>query len=200
MQQIDFEADFLEFSDRFGIIRKTWGYSLVGRAEFWQRLAKLGEALEAEGVTLSNPTGAIARLYESKPWFRHNCDRCLQLNGIDPDWLDGKGVMLSGLLFQHGNEAGLLVQLNQADPSEGRSSGEPGTMNDAIAALWQLEGGFELAWKVADSYPAKIVDRAIAARAKQSKPPEQKEADDFSAWTKKASGMEQFKPQSTERN
>lgn len=72
----------LEFEDRFGVIRSLAGCSLMGRQEFFERLQQLQARIDAlpEAAT-------VAELYDTDSRFRHYCDRCLILNGIDPDWL-----------------------------------------------------------------------------------------------------------------
>ena len=175
MRQVDFGFNALEFNDRHGVIRQTWGCSLLGRGEFFTRLNALLEQLQK-----APQDSTIAALYESDQFFRHNCDRCLALNNIDPDWLDNKGVMLTSFLFTHDGKGALLVDLNHPDPPppelvDDDEDGEPGTVWDAIASLWGAEEDLQKAMKIAEEMPAKQVEPVLRARVKQSIPKEERE-------------------------
>jgi hypothetical protein len=203
MLQADFpDFDPLEFRDRHGVVRQSWGYSPVGRSEFWQRLLKLHEQVEAElehakQLTPNVPLAAlICRLYESEHWFRHNCNRCLLLNGIEPDWIDGRGVMITGLLFEYEGSECLLIRLNSPDsstkPAVTTNTDEPiGSVYDTIAALAIIEGSYREALQIASEIPEKHVNRYLKARAELSKPKDNGQQA-FDEWAKKQRSQDAF--------
>lgn len=165
MKQITWELPCLEFKDVNGIIRTTYGCTLTGRDEFWQRLEKLCSIpIAAKDL---NPN-VIADLYLKDTFFRHNCDRCLALNAIDPQWLDGRGVMLTSFLFTHEEGEALLVGLNlpqDRTPKPLQEGEKPGTTESIIAALSIVEGSFIRAKEVVESYPALQLQKILEERS-----------------------------------
>jgi hypothetical protein len=71
-----------EFTDRRGFIRPIYGCSAFGGIEFADRISEIYRILEASG-------GDNWRaLYIDDKWFRHHCNRCLELFAIDLDWVN----------------------------------------------------------------------------------------------------------------
>lgn len=180
----DFALDCVEFADRFGILRTTYGCSLLGADEFRARLEALTQHLES-----ADQQATIAKLYKQDKFFRHHCDRCLQLNGVDPDWLDAKGLILEGLLFTYDNDAGLLIRLNSttADPAA-TAPMTPATTADVGATLLALSSDLSKVIEQLNILPAKQVASILEARAKQvadSADPETKRKKDFQSWAQK---------------
>lgn len=159
----NFESlDSLDFKDRLGNFHTIGGCSILGKKEFDDRLRLLQNHLaQAEGSL------TIGQLYEQDEYFRYNCDRCLTLNGIEPDWLTE--AMLIGMLFLHQGKPGLLIQLNTPNMQSVAQPGEKGaTPEDLVAALWSHTQDLEKALAIASSnaYPAKQVAGVMESRAK----------------------------------
>jgi hypothetical protein len=185
---IDFAIDSLEFADRHGIFRTVRGCSLLGLEEFQARLEVLSGILEkVDGET------TIACLYKRDKAFRHHCDRCLELNGVELDWLDAKCLILESLLFWHEGEAGLLVRLNSSEPApEGAiESGKSATPYDIGAALLGMSNDLNKVLEQLNTLPAKQVGKILDARSRQvqeandAADPEGKKKRERAEWAKK---------------
>ena len=178
---VDFDIDRLEFVDRYGMIRESFGCSLAGVDEFKARWNAIVDILE-EGV-------AIASFYRKNKIFRHHCDCCLRLNGIDPDWLDAKGVILTGLLFEYEGNAGLLVRLNIGEvPSDrpAQPDEKPTSIYEVGGALLAATNNLQQVLDELNNLPAKPVTRILEARAKlvADADPEQREKRKREEWAK----------------
>lgn len=182
MIQLTFEElEIVEFPDRSGIIRTIAHPTIPGRREFFQRLNKMCEA-----IALVSPTPTVEEvleLYEGDRYFRHNCDRCLQLHSIDPEWLDGRGLILYSMLFGYNGSHGLLLQMNllpQPDQDQKLSEGDkPLSDSDVVAALWVGGESLENARKIVATVPAVELRKTMESRAKiveQSDPTKAKKA------------------------
>jgi hypothetical protein len=179
----DFALDCVEFADRYGMIRVSYGCSLLGTEEFRARLEALTNSLEAAKGDMT-----IAKLYKQDKLFRHHCDRCLQLNNIEPDWLDAKGLILEGLLFLYEGNAGLLVRLNSTEPTQpAAASEEAATVYDVGASLLALSNDLGNVIEQLNTLPAKQAGRILEARAKQGAAanPEEKQKGDRREWAAK---------------
>ena len=104
----ELNIDILEFSDRFEVIRSTSGCTIRGKIEFDARIKLLGQIINRVGE--SDPLKPFGQIYLEDREFAHHCDRCLELNGIDPEWLTESHIY--ALLFKHGTGLGMLVTLN----------------------------------------------------------------------------------------
>jgi hypothetical protein len=151
----DLDIDLLEFSDRFGQIRSTAGCSLKGKVEFDARIKLLGESLKKYQAE------TIGEVYLKDSEFAHHCDRALQLNGIDPDWLN-EGILVN-LLFIYKQSPGLLIQLNKSpDKGDRQKPGQKeATYYDLLAGLYANTQDLEQAMRLAEDKPWKEVMRAI---------------------------------------
>jgi hypothetical protein len=161
----DLDIDLLEFSDRFGNIRSTAGCSLKGKVEFDARIKLLGELLK------NYQDETIGAVYLCDREFAHHCDRALQLNGIDPDWVNE--AILINLLFLYKRSPGLLIQLNRGQRAalkdtashkgRGQRAGEKeATYYDLLAGLYAHTQDLEQAMRLAEDKPWKEVMGAIA--------------------------------------
>jgi hypothetical protein len=175
MRQIDFPIATLEFADRTGVIRQAYECSILGRDEFFQRLDKLTQIIEN-----AHQSETIANLYRQDRWFRHNCDRCLLLCNVDPDWLNES--MLSGLLFGQKGAIGALVELNIPKQSDTQSKGKPATDEDMIALLWELTGGLGEASAIANDIPASVVGDVLKSRSHLHQSPEDQKKEEVERW------------------
>lgn len=176
----DFALDCVEFCDRYGTIRRSYGCSIMGAEEFRAYHAKLITIIES-AIT------PLADLYLKDQVFRHCCDRCLELNAVDPDWLDSNGLLLEGLLFVYEDGPGLLVRLNQPNSPASASKGEAtaGTA-DLVASLLAVTEDLEKALRLARDEPAKPLISILEARAEQilKANPEAKGKRDREEWAK----------------
>lgn len=153
--------DRLEFVDRLGKIRTTRGCSIRGGEEFRDRLQQLQHFLDK-----ADNRETIQGLYLKDEYFAHVCDRCLELNAIDPDWVNEQ--ILVALLFHHDSKPGLLVRLNQPDkPAQPGQRGA--TVHDLVACLWSHTQDLEKALAIAHNYPAKDVIGAMEAKGQLEK-------------------------------
>ena len=170
----DLNIDILEFSDRFENIRSTSGCTIKGKIEFDARLQILGEIINK--VQDKDPTKPIGIIYLENKEFAHNCDRCLELNGINPEWLTESHIF--ALLFKYGKGAGMLVTLNainnqgveRGQRAEGR--GQRGNVyHQMLAGLYKLTGDPEQALKFAETRSLKDLTGMLNATRDKSKIP-----------------------------
>lgn len=155
---MEFDAiDSLDFKDRFGKIRTVYGCSIRGAAEFVSRLDSLQQILSTADVRET-----IGGLYLKDESFAYAVDRCLELNGIDPDWVN-EGILIA-LLFAYKEGPGLLIRLNQPE-NPATETDTKSTVDDLIASLWSHTQDLEKAIKLATEYPAKQIVGAMEAKA-----------------------------------
>lgn len=153
-----------EFEDRLGVVRSISPCSLLGREEFKERLLQIQDRLSAS-------TGAWQDTYDRDRYLQFLIQRCLTLNGIDPDWVNLP--LVEKLLFNDGDRPGWLVQVNlngtidQSEPQEatGKKSGEPMTAIELIGLLAHSEGSVGKAIELAQSVPADLLVEAIDQKA-----------------------------------
>ena len=188
IEHIDTNITIIDFHDRHGIIRSTAGCSLKGKIEFDQRFSKLVEILNE-----SNPNKTIAKIYEENDIFRYNCDRCLELNAIDPDWVNE--TILENLLFNNNGKFGALISLNtpRSSDSSKQSDGKAATYPELLAAIASYTQNLEQAMNIAENKPAKEVWETIEEIAKIHKEnnPSETKKNKNSSETKKAPKSEQ---------
>lgn len=171
IEYADLPLDMVEFEDVSGYIRTSRGCSLRGYKEFCDRVEQLTKRIEATSDNLK-----IHELYYQDHYFAHLCDRCLILNGIEPEWVNTQ--ILTSLLFVYDGKPGLLIRVNQSN-NEGKPGEKGATSEDVIAALWKLTEDLEQAFEVAEKYPWKDVGGVMDAAAKLGKddaPPSKPEA------------------------
>lgn len=156
-------ADFdgFEFRDRTGTIRTIYGCSTLGLFNFHSRVSQIWELLEqADGERTWQD------LFMESERFRHLVHRCLELNGIDPDWVTLP--MVEALLFHRFvNDTlveGFLVTLNRPNGDQ-QVRGEPTTEAAAIAAI-ATHTDIDKALQLADTVPAKQLHAVLKERNK----------------------------------
>lgn len=175
-----------------GGFRIIHGCSCKGIFEFGDRMAELQELLQGLEDGDERP---IEALYREHLRFRWLCDRALELNGIDADWV--RPVDLGWLLFGHQGEDGpmpspLLVLNQAAEPRYPRKPSATTGHNDFISLLAaiaaQPDTSAEEAFRLATSEPARVVLGMLEERAWHSMSAEEKDevkfkgqADDFRA-------------------
>ena len=155
-----------EFTDRYGKTRPIATCSVLGREEFWERLqqiqGRLSRCTQAEGWQ---------DLYDRDERLRFLVDRCLILNGIDPDWVTLSQV--ESLLFHRMNEEkgepehGWLIELNRTKQSSQNKSDEPPLTTEETIALIALANGGSIkeAIDAATSIPAVRLMPIVQAKA-----------------------------------
>jgi hypothetical protein len=134
----------LEFQDRRGRYRLVYGCSIAGYFDFWDHYSDLQPLLTK--ALDSDPDMGIDHLYLHCDPFRYACDRCLELSGIDTDWIAPQ--MLAWLLFAHQSgetviEAALVLLNRPAErkypPLKGGSAVDSHTK--LLSALVNAAGG-----------------------------------------------------------
>lgn len=171
----------LEIPTRVGF-RLIGGCSCRGVFEFNDRLTELQSAL-AEAP--KNAT--IHDLYLENERFRFLCDRCLELNAIDPDWI--RPHDLAWLLFGHldadGNvQPSPLQKLNEpAKPRYPRRKQASDGPNDFVSMLAAIAShpdcSPEEALRLADNAPARLILGMLEERAWHSQSAEDKDETKF---------------------
>lgn len=128
-----------EFVDRKGTVRPIYALSFAAYREFYERLTFIKEAASGEF------TQTWQEMFETQIPFRYSCCRCLELNGISPDWVTFS--QLEQLLIKRYEEGqkreGWLLTLNRIPPApeqiESNESDSPGAVESIIASLY-LQG------------------------------------------------------------
>ena len=175
----------LEILTRIGF-KVVPGCSCKGVFEFGDRMAELSELLQS--IAEDKPLEA---LYQEHQRFRYLCDRTLELNGINPDWVRPRD--LGWLLFGHRDAAGKLhpspLQALNAPPQPrhprkpGDSDG-PSDFISILAALAAQCGSIEEAERVAASVQARRVLGALDDIAWNRQSPEEKDDAKFKDWAR----------------
>ena len=153
----------LEFRDRHGRYQLVWGCNAQGWHEFWERLDLVRDLLAS-----APDDKTLSELYLEHPAFRRHCDRCLELNGIDPDWVSP--MLMRWLLFPaDGETPAPLVALNSPYPAKHPPllGGEPVSNRvELLAALAAVcDGNMADAVELANSTPARDLLAAMQSRA-----------------------------------
>ena len=167
----DIDIDILEFCDRLGRIRSTCGCSFKGKVEFDSRIKLLQELLQKE-----EDDKTIMAIYKDNREFAHHCDRCLELNGIEFEWLTEQHFVK--LLFMDKGMPGLLVRLNAVNNT---SAGETDTSKSGklyhqfLGALYKFTKDPEQAFRLAEDKPFKEVAGMIKESADSTDEPKPKE-------------------------
>lgn len=154
------------------------GCSCKGLFEFGDRMAELQELLQGLEADDERP---IEELYREHQRFAWLCNRTLELNGIDPDWV--RPADLGWLLFGHQGDDGpmpspLLVLNQAAEPRYPRKPSATAGKNDLIsmiAAIAATTGSAEEAFRLATSEPARVVLGMLEERAWHSMSAEEKD-------------------------
>jgi hypothetical protein len=166
-----------EFQDRDGIVRPIATCSLIGRFEFNERIEQIQSRL-----ALAEAGESWQVLYDRDKRLRFYVDRCLQLNGISPEWVTLE--MVEAFLFHRFDEEtdeylpGWLVELNSPKQAPHKVAPEkPLTLAEILAAL-SLQTSVSDALEVASSIPAEMVTAISEERnrmmrqAHEGKPPQ----------------------------
>jgi hypothetical protein len=158
------EFDGFEFLDLTGQIRTIYGCSSIGIFEFYQRLSQLHTLLTAAPAETN-----WQELYLSNKQFAHCLQRCLILNGIDPDWVTLDQV--HKLLFPHetvqGWEEAILVAINAPRTSAPRTA-EPATLGEVVGAI-ATHTTLDKALELAQTVPAKQLQAIMKAKVDAEK-------------------------------
>lgn len=174
----------LEIPTRAGF-KLIGGCSCRGVFEFNDRLAELQSALTEAPTDATIAT--IHDLYLENERFRFLCDRCLELNAIDPDWIrpHDLGWLLFGHLDTDGNpQPSPLQKLNEpAKPRYPRRKQGSDGPNDFISMLAAIAShpdcSPEEALRLADNAPARLILGMLEERAWHSQSDEDKDETKF---------------------
>lgn len=146
--------DRFEFADRLGRVREVSGCSLLGLFEFQDRVKELWQII---GDSPDSETWIT--LYEWDKRFKFVIDRCLELNGIDPDWVTPSQVQQ--LLFERADDQpGWLIEINMQAQESTRTQKEA-TPGQAIAAIASHTKDISLAQQLADQVPARDLEAIL---------------------------------------
>jgi hypothetical protein len=153
----------LEFRDRQGRYQIVWGCNGDGWHEFWERLDLIRDVLAT-----APDDSTLESLYLEHPEFRHHCDRCLELSGIDP--ANVSPTLMRWLLFPADAETPApLVALNTPYPAKHPPllGGEPVSGRvELLAALAAVcDGNMADAVALAKSTPARDLLAAMSSKA-----------------------------------
>lgn len=174
MRWINF-APLAEFVDRSGVTRSIYGCSLIGRFEFIDRQEQLKAMLDAaiEGETWQD-------LYLNNRSFSNAVDRCLTLNGIDPDWVTPESIeQLLFARFEDGEwKSGWLGELNARESKQSAGEGIESTLPNLLALVSLSCDSLNEAIELASNMPGNLLLDTIEARSELLKSPEQKAEDD----------------------
>jgi hypothetical protein len=151
-----------EFEDRFGMVRRLYGPSVLGRYQFAARIAEIGRLLE-------QAEGTWPELYRGSAQFRSAMDGALTCWGIQPDWVS-QHQMEELLLYRRGEEGeakgGYLMELLLVDDSS--EGGQGMSLSEAIAAISTHCHSLQEALDLANSVPADLLQEVLKSRAKNS--------------------------------
>jgi hypothetical protein len=167
---IDLALTQYEFEGVDGEIHAFPGCSLVGLFEMEKQLAELQNLMQG-----ANPEVTAEELFQTSVRFRWIVLRCLQLNGINPNWTNWE--IVEQMLFA----PGILMQINRPK-SSGRSSGGEATLEQLIAGIAHATGSISEAIELAKTQPFQPLLDIVTAYGEAGKTPEQKHDDQFSAW------------------
>jgi hypothetical protein len=164
-----------EFIDRSGIVRSIYGCSLMGRFEFIDRQESIKAILDSAA-----DDETWQQLYLSNTQFRTSVDRCLTLNGLDPDWLTPEQIeqLLFARLDGETWKSGWLTELNarESKPSGGETI--KSTLPNLLAYVSLACESLTEAIDLATNMPGNLLLDTIEARGEMLKTPEQKSADE----------------------
>lgn len=160
-----FEFDKLEFEDIAGVIQTIKGCSLANREELRERINNLRETLDK-----SRKDSTLQEIYDNNKHFKHNCHKCLELCGVQLDWLDFNMMRQMLFPYQQGEEycQGILISLN-FPPFKDKKDGKGATYEEVLAAIWNHTGDLEKALQLASTLPAEQLLSIVQARADQLK-------------------------------
>ena len=177
MRWIDF-APLAEFVDRSGVTRSIYGCSLLGRFEFIDRQEQLKSLMDA---ATDDQTWQVLCLNNRS--FATAVDRCLQLNGIDPDWVTPE--MIEQFLFARFEDgvwkSGWLVEINTRSSAsltdQGKGEGIESTLPNLLALVSLSCDSLSEAIDLAGNMPGNLLLDTIEARGELMKSPEQRAED-----------------------
>lgn len=174
------EFEKLEFQAVDGVIREFYGCSLIGVLEFEERLKELEQVLSDRGDEVS-----VEELWRRDRRVRHLITKLLQLNGIDPSWVNWQMVseLLFGRIVDGRPVEGYLITLNRPHKPQRPATGEGiGGKAGLIALIASYCGSIQQAYTLASTIPARELFQVLEAKNEQAKTPEQKEKERFDDW------------------
>lgn len=168
-----FSSVIAEFVDRNGIVRPIYALSFAAYQEFYERLAFIKDIASGE-FTLT-----WQEMFESETAFRYSCCRCLELNGISPNWVTFHqlGQLLINRHEDGQSREGWLLTLNRlpaaTEQNDGAASDASGTVESIIASLYLQGVSLPDAFSLMYSVPAHLLTltlREYSAQIKRTAP------------------------------
>ncbi|MGA7934720.1 MAG: hypothetical protein WCA35_14340 [Kovacikia sp.] len=171
MEYIEFPPP-AEFEDRFGEIRPIPTCSAIGATEFEIRLQQIPERLQQ----IAKDGETWRQAYRRDKRLRFLIQRCLTLNGIDPETVT-LGQVEVMLLHRWDEETdsfkpGWLVELNglEQKSEEAPSKQDPLTLSEIIAILSLPPSNLKEGLELASVFSARNLMPILAARAELLNP------------------------------
>lgn len=176
----------LEFRGRGGRYHIVSGCSVAGIFELDERFEEIRAiAQEAPGDM------KVGELYEAHPRFRYLCDRILELNGVELDWVTPREM--SWLIFAR-MEAGQIIQpplqtLNRPPKprhpgGDQKSKGVSDRVSLIAAIASHCGGNLNVAYDVAQSKPFRELMAVMEESNWLQKTPEERRKAEFKDWAK----------------
>ncbi len=164
-----------EIVDRAGMVRSIYGCSLLGRFEFIDRQEQIKAILDS-----TSDESTWQELYISNTQFRTSIDRCLMLNGLDPDWLTPQHIeqLLFARLDGDTWKAGWLTELNTRKSKATGGESIEATLPNMLAYVSLACESLTEAIELANNMPGSLLLDTIEARGEMLKTPEQKAEDE----------------------
>jgi hypothetical protein len=174
MKWIELDLDTYTFEGVDGEIHTFPGCSLVGFFEFEKRLIDLQSLLSDAAEVMP-----VQSLYQSDKRFRWTIDRCLKLNGINPDWCNWQ--IVEQMLFV----PGLLREVNQPKGNSG-GEGKAPDLAELIAGIAHATGSITEAIDLAKTQPINALVDIIEAYTQAQLPHDEQDKKGFDEWMENA--------------
>jgi hypothetical protein len=183
-----------EFSDRLGETQEIAGCSPLGVMEFWDRIRQIQRSLQDSGKHWIS-------LFHQDEHFRFMVLRCLELNAVDPDWLNFE--ILEQFLFHRWDAEkeefapGWLLELNSPPESNTKTTTVDAlTSEELVAAIALTCGNLQEGMQIAQELrPAHVLAALLEAQAelKDEKLRDKKKLKKVTQRMKDRLGMEELK-------
>lgn len=162
------EFQTYDFEGADGRIHAIRQCSLTHRFELRQRLMQLRE-LSGDVGDLTAPDA-----YDTHAYFRFLVDECLQISGIQPQWVNPDQMV--ALLFPHRDQDGkiapsVLEDLNFPQPTQPQpvNTRPPATYAETLDLIDSYVNDLEKTIRLAKELPGTLLEDILVARSKRLK-------------------------------